>query len=1144
MNLCPSREVLVKFLAGHASVSQEELVRNHIAECSTCQTLSDELTDDAEVRQLFRSHRESSLENAVTDVIARLREMHSNDDQGMASGEPDASLGAGWQLAGQWVDRTLPVTLGRYRLLERLGAGGFGIVYRAHDTQLNRSVALKLPRSNALLEPQGRIRFLREAKAAAALHHPHIVAVYDVGECDGICYLASAYCPGNTLAQWLASRDRPAEPDEAAEIVLALADAVQHAHESGVLHRDLKPQNVLLDPTAKFRSLPFAPKLTDFGVAKIVDDEGNETVTDLVLGTSRYIAPELAAGRREQLGPACDIYALGVVLYELLTRRAPIDGSSHADTLRRVLTDEPIPLRKLAPAVPRDLEAICLNCLEKSPGHRYSTASNLAQDLDRYLHRQPTVVRPIAAYERVYRWIRRRPAAAALLAVSITASLFALVGLTLYNTRLGALNLDLHRTNVKLESALVESERAQARAKSSETRAQQLLYVSDMRLAGRAWKEGDMRALTNLLSRHIPTDDSPDRRGLEWHFLWSQCAAPSRVIDQGNEAIYCLLASHDGKWFATAGKDAIVRIYDMTTGDLETSIATGQGEVNGVDFSPDGQALVSAGDDGTVRVWSLPDGQQTMSVAAHTKLAFGAIFIRGGDSIVTCGNEATMNVWDRKTANLLRTLPGHTQDQAEFYASRVDAVVLSPDGHLLASVGGDGTARIWELDTFEEIHKLHGGDDLMAASAFSNDGTRLVTAGFDHTIRLWDVASGRQLAIGKHLDKCRSVHLTADGQFIVSGDNAGVIQFWRVPAAASGANDSPSDPIAELTLLRRWPAHDGRVFSVRFSPDGKRLLTAGADGFLKSWSVPSVAGPRVVRLGSEPLVDLIFVSNSKNIALAFEDRIRLWDPESGDMVKELAGAHETWRYLGTDWREELLCACQFDGEFGVWDLARGTKRQSWNLGGDTGNRAICLSPDGSMSAVFAGPDEDAVYLFDVASGRLIDSLIVPLSMLMTISFHPAGDRLAIVDDRNIIVWNWSTGERRAIDSAHAGTIHCHAFDRSGSLLATASTDRFIKLWDPITGDHVRTLSGHRSAIKSIAFSPDGRSLVSGDMEGCIKVWNVALGEELFDLHFGSAPILRLRVSGDGRQVACLTREDDLLLFSFPDLGNALPDALP
>jgi WD40 repeat protein len=197
-----------------------------------------------------------------------------------------------------------------------------------------------------------------------------------------------------------------------------------------------------------------------------------------------------------------------------------------------------------------------------------------------------------------------------------------------------------------------------------------------------------------------------------------------------------------------------------------------------------------------------------------------------------------------------------------------------------------------------------------------------------------------------------------------------------------------------------------------------------------------------------------------------------------------------------------------------------------------------------MSAVFAGPDEDAVYLFDVASGRLIDSLIVPLSMLMTISFHPAGDRLAIVDDRNIIVWNWSTGERRAIDSAHAGTIHCHAFDRSGSLLATASTDRFIKLWDPITGDHVRTLSGHRSAIKSIAFSPDGRSLVSGDMEGCIKVWNVALGEELFDLHFGSAPILRLRVSGDGRQVACLTREDDLLLFSFPDLGNALPDALP
>jgi eukaryotic-like serine/threonine-protein kinase len=1140
MSSCASRDALVKFLAGCLPERQEESVRAHLSECSSCQRSLDELTAGGEVQQFSRSHRDAEAERNSAEPVGELDRVpiDSAECRDKSRRQRDVTIVGGSQhLLSGAPDRLLPRTLGRYQILERLGSGGFGVVYRAQDTQLNRSVALKVPRSSTVFDSVGRGRFLREAKAAAALHHPHIVAVYDAGECQGLCYLASAYCPGRTLADWLTRRDQPASPDEAAQIVLALADAVQHAHDNGVLHRDIKPQNVLLDSTVRFRGLPFSPKLTDFGVAKIVDDEESETVTELVLGTPRYVAPELAAGRRDQLGPACDIYALGVVLYELLTRRAPIDGTSHADTLRRVLTDEPVNPRKLNPAVPRDLEAICVNCLEKTPRRRYASARHMAQDLDRFLQRQPTIARPIGHYERVYRWMRRQPAAATLLAVSIVASLVVFLGLTLYNTRLGALNLDLQQSNANLENALAESDRAKTRAKTSESRTQQLLYVSDMRLAGRAWKERDMRELTDLLKRHIPDKDEADRRGLEWHFLWNQCAMASRVIGQGNEDVYCLRASPDGNRFAAAGKDGVVRIHDMMTGSLDCSITTGQREVNGVDFSPDGQMLVSAGDDGTVRIWRIQDCQQIRSIAAHPDLAFGAIFTRDGKTLFSCGTEAVIKRWDVDTGDLLGILPGHPKraGQSGVDSGRVDALMMSPDGRAIASVGADGMAKIWDLTTLEEIRTLRGGPDSMTSGAFSSDGTRLATSGFDHTIRLWDVVSGRQLAIGKHLDKCHCVSISCDGQLVVSGDEAGVVQLWKVADGSSASPDLQSDAVPALTLLRNWPAHEGRVHSVMFSPDGGRLITAGADGMVKSWLLPAAAGPRVLRGKSQGISDLTFVPNSRNIAVAFGDHIRLWDPCTGDMVRELESEEKGWRCLGTDRKGALLCACHPAGEVGVWDLATATKRQSWNLGGDDGGRVVSLSPDGSLVAAFAGSVQDVIHLLDVASGRLVKSLRLDLSMLVSISFAPGGERLAITDDRNIFLWNLWTGEPQVLNFAHAGTIHCHAFSQDGSLLATVSSDRLIKLWDSFTGQLVRTLSGHRSAVNSIAFSPDDRSLVSGDVEGFLKVWNVAAGEELFDLHYHPGGYYsRVRIAPDGRQLACSTADDAVLLFDFSD----------
>ena len=268
-----------------------------------------------------------------------------------------------------------------------------------------------------MADPEARERFFREVRAAALLHHPHIVAVYDAGQYDGVYFLAAAYCPGVTLREWLRERKR-AEADEAVTIVLALAEAAQHAHENGVLHRDIKPQNVLLDPTIRFRQLAFCPKLTDFSIAKMMEEVGDPTASHVLIGTPRYMAPEQVSGRRDLLGPGSDVYALGVVLYELLTGEPPIAGDDNADTMRRVLDDEPLPPRQRVASVPRDLEAICLTCLEKSPPKRYASARALADDVERYLARQPTLARPISRLERGRRWVRRRPAAAGLLAPS------------------------------------------------------------------------------------------------------------------------------------------------------------------------------------------------------------------------------------------------------------------------------------------------------------------------------------------------------------------------------------------------------------------------------------------------------------------------------------------------------------------------------------------------------------------------------------------------------------------------------------------------------------------------------------------------------------------------------------------------------
>lgn len=415
---CISRERMSEFLAGSLLPDDESHIADHLHACSDCNQLAFELSDDPVARSLLvataNHHNHRGGEASLVDLQRRLAalalvETAANDTTSQNSSEtpsvPPQTVYA------EYVSPNPPERLGKFAIIRELGAGGFGIVYLALDTVLNRHVALKLPRSIRLVDPGARPRFFREAQALARLDHPHIVPVYEAGEHEGTCYLAVAYCNGPTLDAWRRQQGRPIDPLTAAQILLILAEAVEHAHQHGILHRDIKPTNVLLTKaqgrgareagrskvdedleSSQPGTLDFGlwtPKLSDFGLAKMADDQrSSSTISGTVLGTPDYLSPEQAAGMIDKIGPPTDVYGLGAILYELLTGRPPLHGASTADTLRRVLVDEPKPLRDMVPSIPRDLEAITIRCLQKSPRLRYQSAIELHTDLQRFLDGQ------------------------------------------------------------------------------------------------------------------------------------------------------------------------------------------------------------------------------------------------------------------------------------------------------------------------------------------------------------------------------------------------------------------------------------------------------------------------------------------------------------------------------------------------------------------------------------------------------------------------------------------------------------------------------------------------------------------------------------------------------------------------------------
>jgi serine/threonine protein kinase len=571
--------------------------------------------------------------------------------------------------------RTAP--FGDYELLEELGRGGMGVVYKARQLSLNRMVAIKMLPFGSLATPQFVKRFTAEAAAAASLQHPNIITIHEVGVREGQYFFVMDYVEGQSLAH--VASGAPVTPAQGARYIKTLAEAIEYAHRRGIIHRDLKPSNILVESATNHL------RIADFGLARQIDGESTLTVTGQLLGSPNFMAPEQAAGGK--LGKQTDIYGLGGILYFVLTARAPFQGVSLEAILQQVLNTEPISPRLLNPAVPRDLETICLKCLQKEPQNRYATGQQLAEELDRFLKDEPVQARPASPLAKMLRWRRRKPALAASLLVTLMLALILLLGSP----------IAAYRINRARKNAVDQGDKARTearRAETSEFAARQSAYAADINLAGIALDESNLARAKELLDRYVPGSGKEDLRGWEWRYL--------RGRWKSDELATLKPRSENSKW------------------------------IPNIAFSPEGRFLAAASQDGKVTLWNVKD-RRRIGELLHGGAVRSISFSPRGVSLATAAVDRLMRIWDVGTLQEVWQAPAG-------FEMRAGAVAFSPDGTLLAWGGSSGTVLVSNLVSKTEF-ELETGEWGVTEIVFTRDGRTLATRNNQGRLRIWDVAA-------------------------------------------------------------------------------------------------------------------------------------------------------------------------------------------------------------------------------------------------------------------------------------------------------------------------------------------------------------------------------------------------------------------
>ena len=1053
-----------------------------------------------------------------------------------------------------------------------------GVVYKAKQRSLNRIVALKMILAGKLADDVDIERFHREAKAAGGLKHSHIVPVHEVGEYEGRHYFTMDFIEGKSLAEVI--REETLAPEKAAQLVRAVADAVQYAHDRDTIHRDLKPANILIDSHGQ-------PQITDFGLAKVIDSVDDESKSELtasgqILGTPSYMAPEQAAGKTQSVGPASDIYAMGAVLYAALAGRGPFVADSAVDTLMQVLKKDPVPLRQLNTKIPKDLENICLKCLNKEPHKRYGTAQLLADDLERFIERRPVLARPISMTSRVVRWGRRNKVVATLLTLCVV---FLIGGTAVssyyaYESRQRAdaeaeerrradhtanlyriANTETSKALVREQRASEEATRERDEATRQRDRAEAFLYASNIRSAQNELKAGDIDRAERLLELC-----RWDLQGWEYRYLSNlvslgdeggndnkrpAATTGARLLLSKNGTATRFALSHDGQFLALAiGEDLQdlkpkIMICDTGTGNVIHELAGHEGRISSLDFSPVDNVLLSSSEDMTARIWNLDQGEEQLPRITHANPIQCAVFSPDGSRILCGGGfpsippgpnkESELRIYDTDTRALSRELEGHP--------SAVMCIAFSSNGKLIASGGfGEETLdsaeiRIWDSSTGDLIHVLEGPAFTAIDIEFSPDSHSLAVAGGlgkgPKEIQIFDCESGLETkSLQGHPNPIGGVQFSPDGSRLLSFglihqfgvDNTG-IRIWDSQSGAELLNLE----VDEKLIQASWD-HTGNSIFVMKTDHEKTSLVQWQSG-------DQTETARVLRAGTASgATDLAyFPTGERLVSVGIDKKIHIWDLKTGRLEQSLTGCSQLPLSvaLSPDGNRIISTGSNGSGtyELKVWELPNGDLKQSFE---STRSKfhSVDFFDTGGAHLYLTTANRSRVSNFETE----VDRFVMPAKFGSAFEFasSPDGRFVAAAHmDKSVRIWDIEKQNEHVKMKGELKGLLCLDFSPDGEFVATGGANNKIQIWRAEIGEQLSELEGHTKSVLSLAFSPDSKSIVSGSWDQSVRVWDVATAKQTAKFDGHTHMVRTVTISPDGKQIASAVGLEDMTIRLWP-----------